>query len=522
MSLELIKEAVRVNNLLGEDTIQAVMENDIIVPDSKPDMARVLLLDGDIFITGCDTGTDRTVVTGSVVYKILYISDDGSKSAKSIVSNIPFSYTVDIPGARSGMKCRAKGTIEHIDHTLLNGRKINVKAILSINAKAYDEIEREIASGITGLDNLQVLTDSIPVNTFLGSNKINFIIKEDLELPSSKPAVAEILRNDVKITGKDFKIADGKIIVKGDISISTLYTADDETRSLQFVENEVTFTQFVELDNVTEDTAVNVDFDLIDYKIEPLEDADGELKNLRAEVGMNIYATGLFQKDIEVLSDAYSPKSKIVFEKQMVSVDEIVAENRSQMVIKDTVDLEQCNPEVAEIFNVLCKYNVSESRIEDDKVIIEGSIENNILYLANNEDQPVFCHKKEIPFKHAVELKGIRGDMKPEVSVELDHCNYSMLSSNQVELRTALTVDIRVESQNRFPVINKAAEGQLDEKKLLSMPSVIIYIIQPGDSMWKIAKKYGTTVDTLLKTNNLNEKDILMPGQQIIILKKAV
>lgn len=522
MSLELIKEAVRVNNLLGEDTIQTVMENDIIVPDSKPDMARVLLLDGDIFITGCDTGTDRAVVTGSVVYKILYISDDELKSAKSIVSNIPFSYTVDIPGTRSGMKCRAKGTIEHIDHTLLNGRKINVKAILSINAKAFDEVEREITSGITGLENLQILTESVPVNTFLGSNKINFIIKEDLELPSSKPAIGEILRNDVKITGKDYKISDGKIIVKGDISISTLYIADDENRSLQFVENEVTFTQFVELDDVTEDAAVNVDYDLIDYKIDTLEDADGELKNLRAEVGMNIYVTGLLQREIEVLSDAYSPKSKIAFEKQMVSVDEVVSENRGQMVIKDTVGLEECNPAVAEIFNVLCRYSVSECRIEEDKVIVEGSIENNILYLANNEEQPVFCHKKELPFKHSMELRGIGSDMKPEVAVELDHCNYSMLSSNQVEIRTALTVDIKVASQIRFPVINKAAESPLDEKKLLTMPSVIIYIIQPGDSMWKIAKKYGTTVETLLKINNMNEKDILMPGQQIIILKKAV
>lgn len=522
MSLELIKEAFKVNNLLGEDTIQTVIENDIIVPDTKPDIARVLLLDGDVFITGCDTGTDRVVNTGCIVCKILYISDDESKSVKGIVSNIPFSYALDIPGARGGMKCRAKGIIEHMDYTLLNGRKINIKAILSINCKVNDEIEREFSSGIAGIEDIQVLKDNVAINTYLGSNKINYIIKEDLDLPSSKPAISEILRSDVKLTGKDFKVAEGKIIVKGDIGISTLYIADDETRSMQYIENELEFKQYVELDDLDEDTAVNVDYDLVDYKVDAAEDSDGEFRNIRAEVALNIYVNGYNQKTVELLSDAYSPKAKIVLERQQLSLDEIFTENRSQIIIKDTIDLNECNPEVAEIFNVLCKYNVSDRKIEDDKVIIEGSVQNNVLYLANNEDQPVFCYKKEIPFRHEVDIKGINSNMRADISLELEHCNYSMISSEQVEIRAVIGVDTKVETKKLLPIINKANENIIDEKKLSSMPSVIVYIAQRGDNIWNIAKKYNTTVENIMKINNISEKDTLMPGQQIIILKKAV
>lgn len=522
MSLELLKEAFRVNNLLGEDTIQTVIENDIIVPDTKPDIARILLLDGDVFVTGSDTGTDRVVVSGCVVYKILYISDDDIRSVKSINSNVPFSCTVDMPGVRNGMKCRTKGLIEHMDYTLLNGRKLNIKVILSVNSKAFDEVEREFGSDVTGIDNVQVLKETVNLNTFLGSNKINYIIKEDLELPSSKPTINEILRNDVKISGKDFKVADGKIIVKGDINISTLYIADDETRSMQYIENELAFTQFVDLEGVNEETIINVDYDLIDYVVDVAEDLDGELRNLRAEVGLNIYVTGLSQRNIDILADAYTPNSKIAFEKQILSVDEIVSENRSQIIIKDTINLDECNPEVAEIFNVLCNCNISDTRIEDNKIVIEGSIRNNILYLANNEDQPVYCHEKEIPFAHSIEIKDINSNMKANISLDIEHCNYSMISSDQVEIRTALGVDATVQAKNNFSVINKAAENIIDDNKLLSRPSVIIYIIQPGDSLWLVAKKYGTTVENLMKINKLSEQDILMPGQQILILKKAV
>lgn len=521
MSLELLKEAFRVNNLLGEDTIQTVIENDIIVPDTKPDIARVLLLDGDVFVTGCDSGTDRVVVSGCIGCKILYISDDETKSVKGIISNIPFSYTMDIQGVRNGMKCRAKGIIEHMDYTLLNGRKINVKTILPISCKVYDEIEREFSSSIAGIEDIQVLKDTVVLNSYLGSNKVNFIIKEDLDLPSSKPTINEILRNDVKVSGKDFKVAEGKIIVKGDIGISTLYIADDETRSMQYMENELAFTQFVELEDVDEDTDVDVDYDLIDYKIDAVEDSDGELRNIRAEIALNIYVNGKCHRTVEILSDAYSPKSKITLEKQQLSLDEIFSQNRSQLVIKDTIDLNECNPEVAEIFNVLCKCNISENRVEDDKIVIEGSVENNILYLANNEDQPVFCYKKEIPFKHEVDIRGISNKMKADISLEVEHCNYSMISSNQVEIRAVVGIGTKVETKKIVPIINKANENMIDEKKLLAMPSVIVYITQIGDSLWKIAKKYGTTVDNLMKINRLTETDILMPGQQIIILKKA-
>lgn len=522
MSLELIKEAFKVNNLLGEDTIQTVIENDIIVPDIKPDIARVLLLDGDVFVTGCDTGTDRVVTSGSVVCKILYIADDEARSLKGITHNIPFSYTIDIPNVRSGMKCRAKAVLEHMDYNLLNGRKINVKGILALECKALDEVDREYSCGLAGLEDIQVLKDEIVLNTFIGSNKINYVIKEDIELPEEKPTIAELLRSDCKIGGKDFKIAEGKVIVKGDINISSLYIADDESRSLQFVENDIAFTQFVDLDDVNDETMVNVDYDMVDCKIDAAEDSDGELRNIKAEININIYVNGICKKTAQLLSDAYCPKSKIVLERNQLELDELFADNKSNIVVKDTIDLSECSPEVSEIFNVLSKYNISDKRVEGDKVIIEGSVQSSILYLSSSDEQPIFCYKKDSPFRFEVEIKGIRGDMRTDVFFELESSNYSILSSNQVEIRVVISANTKVEAKVRIPVINKAIENLLDEKKLNSMPSVIIYITQPGDSLWIIAKKYGTTVDTLMKINNLTDKDILMPGQQILILKRAV
>ena len=518
MSLELLKEAIRVNNLLGEDTTQTVVENDIIVPDTKPDIARVLLLVGDAFITGCDAGTDRVLVSGSVICKILYISDDEEKSVKSIASNIPFSYNVDMPNARPGMRCRAKGNVEHMEYNLLNGRKINIKGIINVLCKVFEELDKEYSSAVSGAEGIQMLKDRVTVGSFLGSNKVNYVIKEEMEVPSSKPAIVELLRSDAKFSSKEFKVSDGKIIVNGDISIASLYIGDDETRSMQYMEHEIPFTQFVDLDEVDDDSIISVDYELTDYKVEAVEDSDGEMRCISAEASINIYVDANTRKEIELLSDAYCPKEKVVLDKQNLSMDEMFAENKSQIIIKDILNLDDCKPEVAEIFNVMCKHNISECKIEDDKVCIEGSDQNNILYLANSDEQPVFCFKKEIPFKHMVDIKGLCDNMKCYSDLDLEHCNYSMVSSNQVEIRTVIGVDCRVYTKSSLPVITKITESTIDEKK--SMPSIIIYFAQPGDTLWKIAKKYNTTVDDILKMNNIQDKDLIMPGQQIVILRK--
>ena len=48
-------------------------------------------------------------------------------------------------------------------------------------------------------------------------------------------------------------------------------------------------------------------------------------------------------------------------------------------------------------------------------------------------------------------------------------------------------------------------------------PSEPIYVVQDGDSLFSIAIRFGVTVDDLIKTNNLDNPDLLSPGVELII-----
>jgi LysM repeat protein/flagellar hook assembly protein FlgD len=48
-------------------------------------------------------------------------------------------------------------------------------------------------------------------------------------------------------------------------------------------------------------------------------------------------------------------------------------------------------------------------------------------------------------------------------------------------------------------------------------PQPVIHTVQSGDALWKIAQKYGTTIDAIVKANNLDPAKYLYIGQKLTI-----
>ena len=47
--------------------------------------------------------------------------------------------------------------------------------------------------------------------------------------------------------------------------------------------------------------------------------------------------------------------------------------------------------------------------------------------------------------------------------------------------------------------------------------SVLPYVVQAGDTLSAIAKKYNVTLEQLMKWNNIKNPDILTIGQRLVI-----
>ncbi|HOJ10866.1 MAG TPA: DUF3794 domain-containing protein [Clostridiales bacterium] len=524
MSLDLAREVIKVSNIINREITQIIVENDIIVPDTKPDVVKILIAEAEAYTTSAVVNTDEksTFIKGIIRYKILYKPDDPDIDIKSININAEFSHEMDTPVAGKDVRNIVKCLAEHVECEIINGRKINTKTILQLNSKVMAEEEYVLINDISDNGDIQVLRNNMEINNFIGSSEALYTIKESMEVPEGNPPIREILSNDVKIINKDFRLSDNKVIVTGEMNIVTLYAGDDQESSIRLMEHATPFTQFVDLSGINDESDCEIGYEVRDYSFEAAEDADGELRvmNMEVEVSINVY--GSVRKNIDIVHDAYGLRSGVTLDKKVVKTEEKVTENISQAVLKDTATIGEGNPEIVEIINMVSKPVLTDYKVQEDKIEIEGFVANNLIYLSNNSEQNMSCLQSDIPLKQTIDIKGVKPGMACEIELLTEHANYSMLSSKDVELRLVVGVVSKVYKNVEKHIIEKAIEIPFDEsRKADKKAGIIVYFIQPGDTLWEIAKKYTTTVNDIQRVNMFQDQDSIDDGMQILITRKS-
>jgi LysM repeat protein len=48
-------------------------------------------------------------------------------------------------------------------------------------------------------------------------------------------------------------------------------------------------------------------------------------------------------------------------------------------------------------------------------------------------------------------------------------------------------------------------------------PAQVTHVVQPGETLFRIALRYGTTVEAIARANNLINPDFIVPGQRLVI-----
>jgi len=517
MSVDLLKEYIKLNKLMLGTESQAVFESDIIVPDIKPDISELLLVDADVSVDSVENFRDKLNVNFTINYKVLYRSKTGDTTVTPINFSAKFSTSINVDSLDSDAGISINCDIEHIDFSLLNDRKISTRSIVKFMVTASAIKEIGLASDITGNDSIQVEKQNFSISNCVDTVKEKISISELISIPGIKSSVAELLRTDTALLGKSAKIIDGTLVVKGELSITSVYIAADEGHSIQYMENTLPFALNTEVyvsESVNLETSVTLDY----FKISVTEDSDGEMRCLAVDGEINVSASFYENQTVAILDDAYALDSDLKISRDMFQTTAFIGDVQNQFVLKEIVKKSEYSPDISEIINVSCKCGIPESHIENGRVVLESYVKCTFLYLSN-EEVPVASFNTEIPYKYVFDKKDIPDNAALSIKADVEHINFSLVSNSEVELRVVVCASASITMVNDISVITKVAETEISIETLTSRPSVVIYYVRPNDSLWAVAKKYLTTCDIIRAFNDLDEKSILTPGMKLVIPK---
>ena len=264
----------------------------------------------------------------------------------------------------------------------------------------------------------------------------------------------------------------------------------------------------------------NLEASVISQSLEVKPDADGEERKLQADVVLELDMKLYREEEHDVIMDAYTPFRQYQPKGRTEMLESLLIRNFSRCRLSDRVTIRETQGKILQICHSQGEVKVDKTQIVSDGIQVDGILRLKVLYIVGNDDMPFYSAETVIPFSHTVEAKGISKDSVYYLHTELEQLSTTMADSNELEIRAMLGVNVLVIQCSEEFILDKMEEYPLDQEKIRSMPGITVYIVQPEDTLWDIAKRFYTTTEEISSMNALENEEI-SSGTPLLLVKKV-
>ena len=146
--IEAQRDNLRINKLIAEKREILFVEEDMIVPDSKPDILNTICTSGVVSVYKKEAQTEKVRLDGTINTYIMYTPDGVGDTVRGLNTSIDFSENINVQGCKEEMNVLTDVNVKSIEARVINGRKIGIKATLEVYLNIYLNEEVEIINEI--------------------------------------------------------------------------------------------------------------------------------------------------------------------------------------------------------------------------------------------------------------------------------------------------------------------------------------------------------------------------------------
>lgn len=509
MEVQVSKENICINKLVAEKKELIFVNSDMIVPDSKPDILNTINVSGNVCLYKKEITEDKVKLEGCINTYIMYLPDSKDDNLRALNCNLDFSENIAVPGIKDGMTLNTKCIIRDIECKVINGRKISIKASVEVNMKIYSNEDVEVINKIINIDDIQTLQENLCVNSLIGKGKTSVYAKDTLNIEQNDE-FAEILKVDINLVDKDIKISYNKVLAKAEAEVKIMYLTEDNR--IGRVEGRIPVVGFIDIQNISEDNICDVNYELKNMLVKP---NSPEEHSIYIELEIEESCMAFEKRKVSLIQDLYSPTRNLEFSQKRISSSSDKCEISKEFTVKDSVKI----PEISEssILDVEVVPNLVNTQITNSQITYSGDL--NLNFIFNNESS-INSRSAKMPFEFSIDNENRSDKINVETDISVQSTNFEMQTRGEMLGEIELEFDSKTNRNVIMNIIDNVEfsneqSGADDE----DYDSLILYITQPGDSLWKIAKRFNSTVDELKRMNGIENENTIMVGQKIYIPK---
>ncbi|QNO14887.1 SafA/ExsA family spore coat assembly protein [Alkalicella caledoniensis] len=528
--VEVLKDLLKIDFVVGEDTKQFKVIREFTLP--RP-VRRFLTPDVTIPQDKIKTQVieDKVIIEGEIVKQVYYVGEDGVVYEETLPPE-KFTEFVHIHGASPGDHAQVKIRPEDVRFEVIEqGKKfrseeeekddvegthhhkpkppkppvrtvVKQTAILEIFVKVTETVQVEVVTDIIG-PKIHVFKELVKVQNVIGEGTVQTSVISDIEFEDPVKKIATV---DSAFTNINPRVIDDKVVIEG-VLHKQIYYVEEGTGIVKEQSVDDSFTQFIDIPGARPGMNVQV-YPRVEFIDHVIDNNNRRMAKQTAVIELFVKVTESVQ--IEVVVGA---KGIDVFT-ELFKVENVVGEDSDQLSV--TADIHFPSP-ARKIANIVSNVNITEAKAIEDKVIIKGELDKQVFYVDENTNVLKELLVEGEAFTHFIHIPGARPGMNVDVTPRVEYVNIDLAEDGFTGRQTAvLELFAKVTQTEQVELVTDV--NVPDDDFCPPEATFVIYVVQPGDSLFKIAKKYGVSLNDLIAANpQIKDPNLIFPGQKIIV-----
>lgn len=514
--MELLKRNIHMDRTRAEAVTQFTLEDDVNIPENKPDVSALNLEKGEIIIDEIKPSTDSVTVRGRLAYAVLYHTMEAGSSLVVLEGKIPFEERVNLQGAMPSDTVMVEGEVEDLTVGMINSRKLNIQVLITMTAKVEELYDEEAPVALQGDEKVEYRHQPMDIAQIAICKNDIFRLKEEVVLPSNYPNIFQILWSTVALRDVEFKVMEEKLAITGDVHLFILYEGEGEEHPIRSFETTIPFSGVLECHGCREGMLPDIQYRLGQQELAVRPDFDGEERTIGIELVMDIIIRIYEEEKLEIISDIYGVSKEIEAVTHRANLRRLLSKVTGKTKVTDRIRVS--GGTVMQLMHSEGSVALEQQSTVENGIMVQGSLQVKVMYITGEDEAPYGCTQAQIPYQYTLEVPGIQPEDMGEIHAEVEQLQVTMLDGEEMDVKAVLCFSTMVFQNMPVELISEINVAELDSGKMSSLPSMVVYMVKAGDNLWNIGKKYYVPVDNLRSLNGL-ESDELKAGQKLLIVK---
>jgi len=521
--VELIKRNIHMDSVRCRAFTQMTLEDDVIISDSRPDAAKLIMDRGNVVVDEVKASDDHVTVKGKLHFSVLYVAEKGSgENDKSNVAqmegSIPFEEMVFMEGVQSGDNVNVNWVIEDLSIGLINSRKLSVQSLIGLTLTCEEIRDEETAVDLSSQEPVEFRKKTLDIAAMVVKKKDIFRIKEEVEIPGSFPNIVSMIWSDIVPGPIEFKVLEDKIALQGELRTFFLYRGEGEDEEICHYETTIPFAGSLECPGCREGMIPEIRMQAENREVEVRPDFDGEERVITFEQCLDLDICIYEEDSVDILSDVYGVVKEVTVQEKSAAFRKLLAKCSGKSKVSGHFKAQEENITIHRILHTAGNLQIAEKNVVDGGIEIGGTVELQILFECSGEKESYGMIRGSVPFTYLLEVEGNLEDCIYPLNACIDQITVAVIDNKEVDVKCVLYFRVNVYKSWQEKIVEQILVSEPDMEKMAALPGIAVYLVREGESLWDIGKRYYVPVSSIKQTNGLSGDEI-KAGDKILIVK---